>query len=275
VCTCAICCIQFAKELTDFISDFVELFDSRVTQLKNELERSRQQLAALQQEFNQQHQDHAAQIQQVLEENATLRDSIRTQAAAGALREQQLLDQIGQEQECSSSLSTRLQKSTDSLSLLQSQHDGMVAAGQSLCSVAQAGEARIAHLEECNASLQQERDVLAVMCSALTAQLGSSTAKGAYTAQMPAAEAAASLTAFRPLSQQRECAAPSAEQQQEQFVMAPCSPGRSQELPGACMAESVWGSSSSSPSFSGSCCGGEIEPSEVWSCFDNSAWECC
>jgi hypothetical protein len=260
---CAVCYIQVAEELPAFISDFEELFNSQVKQLKNELERSQQQLATRQQELDQQHQDHAAQIQQVLEENAKLKDSIRTQAAAGALREQQLHDQILREQECSSSLSSQLQKSTDSLSLMQSQHDGMVAAGESLCSVAQASEARIAHLEECNASLQQEMDVLAVMCSALTAQLGSSTAKGTYTAPMPAAEAAADLTASKPSTQE-----------QQRYVMEPCSPSRSQELPRACMAESVWGSSSSSPSFSGSCCGGDNEPSEVWSCFNNSAWEC-
>ena len=266
---CAVCCIQVAEELPAFISDFAELFSSRVKHLKNDLESSQQQLATLQQELDQQRQDHAAQIQQLLEENAKLKDSIHTQAAAGALREQQLHDQVHQEQECSSSLSIQLQESTDSLSLLQSQHDSMVAAGQSLCSVAQAGDARIAHLEECNAALQQERDVLAVMCSALTAQLGSSTAKGAYRAHVPAA----TLTAFRPADQQQ--AEGAAQQQQEQeVVLQPCSPSRRQELPQACISGSVWGSSSSSPSFSGSCCGGDSEPSEVWSCFNNSAWEC-
>lgn len=264
----AVCCIQVAEELPAFISDFAELFSSRVKDLKNDLECSQQQLATLQQELDQQRQDHA-QIQQLLEENAKLKDSIHTQAAAGALREQQLHDQVHQEQECSSSLSIQLQESTDSLSLLQSQHDSMVAAGQSLCSVAQAGDARIAHLEECNAALQQERDVLAVMYSALTAQLGSSTAKGAYTAHVPAA----TLTAFRPADQQQ--AEGAAQQQQEQeLVLQPCSPSRIQELPQACISGSVWGSSSSSPSFSGSCCGGDSEPTEVWSCFNNSAWEC-
>lgn len=279
------------------------ILEDRIKQLECELEHSRQQSAALQQlqasghaerlagvqqlqratlllstvsckldNLSTHSQQQEAQIQQLNRENASLKDTILTQAEQASQYQQLLHDQIQQEQAHSFSLSCQLQQATASqhqlqlsLSLLQSEQEGMVAAAQSLCTASEGCKAQVAALQGEVASLEGERDALAAMCSALTAQLSRACATPETRSTQTAAVAAAGEDGARDMATAEEGVEAEQMWQQpfEQVQLQPCSPTRSHELP--LVSQSVWCSTRSASLSTSSCgsCGGGDELGEV------------